>query len=98
GDWLLVEVEDGEFTTPALPPMLTNRQAAVRRKTGRGNVLWCQMPLPPGLTASSVPLPRRERRRSPAAELLGDEPDDVDPQFMQRVLQGLNRSRHAQPE
>ena len=98
GDNLLIEVEDQEYTTPSLTAAMTGKDSGVRQRNGRGNVLWCQLGLPTGLTASSVPLPRRERRRSPAAEALGDQPDEMDPQFMERILYGLSRSKHAQPE
>jgi hypothetical protein len=98
GGNLLIEVEDQEFTTPTLTSALAGKESGVQQRNGRGNVLWCQLNLPTGLTASSVPLPRRERRRSPAAEALAGEPDELDPQFMERILFGLNRSRHAQPE
>jgi hypothetical protein len=98
GDNLLIEVEDQEYTTPALTEAMRGTDSGVEQRNGRGNVLWCRLGLPTGLTASSVPLPRRERRRSPAAEALGNEPDELDPQFMERILFGLSRSKHAQPE
>ncbi|PPK65351.1 ATP-binding protein [Actinokineospora auranticolor] len=58
-------------------------------------LLWASLALPGGMNASSVPLPRRQRRPSPAAaieaarEPLKDNTDEV----MQRILFGLSGSQ-----
>jgi hypothetical protein len=57
-----------------------------------GRLAWHELPLPTGMSAAAVRLPRREQRRSPAAERLGDEPSEVDPQVIQRIFTALSRS------
>lgn len=93
GDALVTEVEDRTpGQPPVVPPALSHlRSGALRLDDGRTNLVWCELPLPTGIAASSVPLPRRERRRSPAAEQLADEPVGVDPEVMERILYGLGR-------
>lgn len=56
-----------------------------------GRLAWHELPLPTGMSADAVRLPRREQRRSPAAERLGDEPIGVDPQVVQRIFTALSR-------
>ncbi|WP_199439975.1 ATP-binding protein [Umezawaea beigongshangensis] len=91
GGYLVVEVEDAQaMRAPATPPGLAGRRTGVVDLAGRGSLIWCELALPAGMTASAVPLPRRERRRSPAAEQLGDESAEIDPAVMQRILYGLN--------
>lgn len=89
GSDLVVEVEGAQVGQPP-------RQAGVRTGVvGLRNGLqlaWCELPLPAGMNASAVPLPRRDPRPSPAAAQLGDEPDGMDEQLMQRILFGLNGS------
>ncbi|MGH3427255.1 MAG: hypothetical protein ACRDQZ_06765, partial [Mycobacteriales bacterium] len=60
-------------------------------------LVWCELPLPAGTSATAVPLPRRERRRSPEAERLADQPDEVDPQLINRILLSLNRPAEDNP-
>ncbi|WP_309110650.1 ATP-binding protein [Saccharothrix sp.] len=85
GSSLVVEVEGNRV---ALPPELAGARAGLVDLTAGGRLAWCELTLPSGMNASSVPLPRREPRRSPAAEALGDEPE-VDPEVIQRILYGL---------
>ncbi|MEU5692148.1 ATP-binding protein [Actinosynnema sp. NPDC020468] len=85
GSSLVVEVEGSRV---ALPPELATGRAGLVDLTAGGRLAWCELGLPSGMNASAVPLPRREPRRSPAAERLGDEPD-VDPEVIQRILNGL---------
>ncbi|RKT55877.1 ATP-binding protein [Saccharothrix australiensis] len=85
GSHLVVEVEGNRV---ALPPELAGGRAGLVDLTAGGRLAWCELTLPSGMNASAVPLPRREPRRSPAAEQLGDEPD-VDPELIQRILYGL---------
>ncbi|GDY29026.1 ATP-binding protein [Gandjariella thermophila] len=93
GDSLVVEVEDDQPASAAgQPPALNGRRVDIVHKDHRGKVMWCELPLPGGVNASSVPLPHREPRRSPAAERLADEPPGVDPHVMERILAGLSRS------
>lgn len=97
GDCLVVEVEDAAVTTPVVPDTLTGRQAGAVALPNGGNLVWCEVALPPGQSADSVPLPRRERRKPPASA--GGEPDqaDVDDEFFERLLSKLNRSPEPPP-
>lgn len=57
-------------------------------------VLWLTIPLPGGMDATSVPLPRRQRRPSPEAARLAAEEQagaPADPDVLGRILFGLNR-------
>ncbi|MBP2336948.1 hypothetical protein JOF41_003126 [Saccharothrix coeruleofusca] len=94
GTYLVVEVEGDRV---AMPPELANARAGLVDLTAGGHLAWCELALPSGMNASAVPLPRREPRRSPAAERLGDEPE-VDPEVIQRILYGLGGSVPHRPE
>jgi hypothetical protein len=61
-------------------------------------IAWRELPLPGGLSAESVQLPRRARGRKPAApeSPLNGGPSDVDPDVIARVFAALSRS--AEPE
>jgi hypothetical protein len=99
GDCLVIEVSDDQVVQPrALPSVLKGRRAGVEPLRGRGKLVWCELPLPEGVSASKVPLPRRERRASPAAEQLAGEPAEVDPQVIQRILSGLGSPPEQPPE
>jgi hypothetical protein len=99
GNWLVIEVADDQTAQlPAGSITVAGRRAGVVPLPGRGKLVWCELPLPTDVTASAVPLPRRERKRSPAAEALGDEPHEVDPEVMKRLLYGLNRPPDEQAE
>lgn len=98
GDRLVVEVES---PTPTRPP--TNLNGPNGWRAGvmplrRGQVAWCELPLPGGMDASAVPLPRRHHRRAAEPETteapLQDlrHTSDVDEDVMRRILFGLNRS------
>lgn len=90
GSDLVIEVE----TAPsARPPGDAGAHVGVARLPGGGYVTWCTVELPSGMNASAVPLPRREKRRSPEAERLKDVPDEFDPQVMERILYGLNKRK-----
>ena len=58
-------------------------------------IAWRELPLPGGLSAESVQLPRRNRRAA-AESPLDDAPSDVDPDVIARVFAALSRS--AEPE
>jgi len=89
GDGLVVEVEDEQVATrPVVSPEVAGARIGVV-PTAYGTRMWSELPLPNNMNAKSVPLPRREQRRSPAAEALADEPLGVDPQVMQRILSAL---------
>jgi hypothetical protein len=96
GDGLVIEIEDDQ-PAGADPPMLPGRQMDVVRM-GHGKLVWCELPLPGGVSASAVRLPQRERRRSPAAEREANEAPEVDPHVMERILAGLSRSTEGRGE
>lgn len=89
---LVIEVEDTQPVRPrAAAPTVSNARTGIEAMHG-GRRLWCELRLPSGMNASAVPLPQREPRRSPTAERMADEPDDVDPEVMQRLLTSLSKS------
>lgn len=100
GDVLVVELQDDyAILMPKVPDGLVGYHTGVIPLRGRGALIWCEVRLPTGLAASGVPLPRRERRRSPAAAEIGDdEGPGMDPEVIERILLGLNRepNRHAE--
>ncbi|WP_116050198.1 ATP-binding protein [Amycolatopsis palatopharyngis] len=94
-DHLLVEVEDDQSTQPpAASPRLADLRTGVVARGGRGKVAWCEIPLPNGVSASRVALPRRDGRRSLVQEQIPGDGPVVDPDLAQRVLTGLNRFSH----
>jgi hypothetical protein len=62
------------------------------------DINWRELPLPGGLSAEAVQLPRRSRQRRPAPteSPVNDSPSDVDPDVIARVFAALSRS--AEPE
>lgn len=99
GDGLVIEVEDElPAKTSTAPPGLDVARSGVESLDSGGKLVWCELALPGGVNAAAVKLPQREKRRSPAAERLGDEPDEIDPQFMERLLSGLNSPPNGAPE
>lgn len=87
-DCLVIEVTDDQpVPSGTRPAGLAGRRAGVEPIPGGGKLVWCELPLPQGVTASAVPLPRRERKASRSSEPV--EPAEVDPQVIQRILSGL---------
>lgn len=77
-----------------VPAGLPSRDNGARAVPG-GQLMWCQLPLPTGMHAGAVALPRRGAGRAaarnaspPTAEV---EPADVDLDVMRRILTSLNR-------
>lgn len=97
GDGLVIEVEDQVPHPASKMPSLEGLRTGVEALGGGGKLVWCEMPLPDGVTASAVPLPRREQRKQPASEP-NDETVEVDPQVMQRLLSGLSGTSRDKPE
>jgi hypothetical protein len=94
GDCLVIELDDDQ--PGELPELEGWTISAVSLEDGRRNV-WCELPLPTGLSAAAVPLPQRAPGRTPAAEYPPETNADADSQILQRVLYGLNRSPNGQP-
>lgn len=92
GDCLLVEVEDDQVARAHdEAPVVRGRQTGAVPLEGRGKLVWCELPLPPGLTAERVRLPRRDQRRSQVPEHPDGEAPGPDPEVVDRVLVGLQR-------
>jgi hypothetical protein len=95
-DRLVVEVESSR---PTRQPTALNGpngwRAGIVQLRGTHQLAWCEMPLPTGMSASSVPLPRRHHRKppeggGPPVDLSGQ--SDVDEDVMRRILFGLGGS------
>jgi hypothetical protein len=83
-------VEDGlAGDLPVGPASAAN--TGVVPLAGRGNLFWCELPLPTGLTAGAVSLPRRDNRRSLVDEQMAGDRDEANPAVLQRVLSSLNQ-------
>lgn len=94
GELLVIEVEDGQQAKPHLGvPVPQGLRGGVSPRRGGGRVMWCAIQLPSGMSASAVPLPKRTRRPSPAAqrEAEAGEPMGVDPEIIERVMSALSR-------
>lgn len=92
GDCLVVELEDRRLVRLPDEPEVAGRRHGVV-SIGHTNLAWCELALPSGMSASAVPLPRRERRRSPAAAMVDDDGPEVAPEVIERILLGLNRAQ-----
>lgn len=88
---LIFEVESPRpVPTPAIPGVA--RVGTTQIDHGR-YIVWFALALPSGMSASAVPLPRRQRKASQAARAaVPDEPMTTDPDVMRRILFGLNGS------
>ena len=85
---LVIEVQDDLVERSPRAPRIEGHEIGVVSFDGRGKRVWCELPLPVGLTAQ---LPRRDRRRSLVAEQDPGQAREVDPQLAQRTLAALNR-------
>ncbi|OLT43103.1 histidine kinase [Saccharomonospora sp. CUA-673] len=93
GDCLVIEVEDDQLANAHDDaPVIEGRRTGAMPVQGRGKLVWCEIPLPPGMSATQVRLPHRgERRNLPpeAAAAAPEPPSNVDPSLADRVLVGL---------
>jgi hypothetical protein len=84
-----------EVLSPRTAPIAVaaGRRVEIAALNGNGQVAWCELPLPGGMAASAVPLPRRHRRADPAEAAIDDlsHTSDVDEDVIRRILYGLNR-------
>ncbi len=95
GDAMVIELEGTYLARPpAQAPELDNARTGVVPRQDGVTHLWCELALPEGLRGTEVPLPRRDPKKStaPAAD---DEPADMDPQLMQRILSSLGGNSSA---
>ncbi|GAA3570509.1 hypothetical protein GCM10022222_63300 [Amycolatopsis ultiminotia] len=86
GELLVVEVED-DLPAPRPPD---DERIGVRPRSGGGRVSWCEIPLPGGMSAGQVQLPRRQGRRTLVDEPVSGEPVAADPQVLERLLNRLS--------
>ncbi|GAA1193947.1 ATP-binding protein [Prauserella alba] len=93
GDCLVIEVEDDQLAhAHDEAPVIDGRRTGAVPVQGRGKLVWCEVALPPGMSATQVRLPHRgERRNLPpeAAARPPEQPQTVDPALADRVLVGL---------
>lgn len=90
-DCLVIEV-----ASPRTAPLAVaaGRRVEVITMGGHSQLAWCELPLPGGMNAAAVPLPRRHHRRADPTEEAMEEmghTSDVDEDVMRRILFGLNR-------
>ncbi|WP_116199166.1 ATP-binding protein [Amycolatopsis circi] len=86
GDRLVVEVDD-DLVAPAPP---RDERIGVRHGDRGGRTTWCELPLPGGISAGQVRLPRRGDRRTLVDEPVSGEPVTADPQVLERLLNRLS--------
>jgi hypothetical protein len=92
GNCLVVEVEDDQLDhIHDDAPVVEGHPTGAVPLEGRGKLVWCEIPLPDGVTAEQVRLPRRAERRvrtvpEPAPDA---EPATPDPSVVDRILVGL---------
>ncbi|TCP56630.1 hypothetical protein EV191_101575 [Tamaricihabitans halophyticus] len=87
-DHLAIEVEGDELGRVPVPESeMPRRHTDIVTLDHGGKLMWCELPLPTGVSAGEVSLPRRAQKSTAA----GPPTADADPQVMQRVLTGLNR-------
>ncbi|MEU3274937.1 ATP-binding protein [Saccharomonospora sp. NPDC006951] len=69
GDCLVIEVEDDQRArVHDTAPQVPGRRTGAVPLEGRGKLVWCEVPLPGGISADSVRLPHRGDRRSQTGE------------------------------
>lgn len=101
GNSLAIEIED-DRQSPALtvPRSLAGPNCGVQQLSSGKQLIWAEVPLPKGMDATVVPLPRRGTTRAaaaaapPPAEIAAA--DDLSPDVMERILEGLRRD-HGDP-
>jgi hypothetical protein len=101
GGTVVVEIQDDRSTPKLIVPRGLGNKAAGLETISRGRqLLWCEVPLPTGMDATVVPLPRRgttraapQRRTELSAPQRSeiDEAVDLNNDVMQRILDGLRR-------
>lgn len=101
GNTLAIEIEDDRQTPKlAVPRSLAGPNSGVTLLSTGKQLLWAEVPLPKGMDATVVPLPRRGTTRAaaaaapPPAEIAAA--DDLSPDVMERILEGLRRD-HGEP-
>lgn len=93
GDAVAIEVEDDRHTPKLTVPRSLGGKRSGVTTMGRGRqLIWCELPLPTGLDATVVPLPRRgTTRAAPRRSAEIDDAADLNNTVMQRILDGLRK-------
>ncbi|MEC3982130.1 ATP-binding protein [Amycolatopsis sp. H20-H5] len=89
GEMLVIEVDD-DLPDLAPPRSTPGERTGVDRHAPHGRTTWCELPLPGGLTAGQVRLPRREGRRTLVDEPVSGAPVAADPAVLERLLTRLS--------
>lgn len=99
GGVLAVEIEDLRRSAPTvvLPRALRRVNCGVEPLAGGRQLLWAELPLPTGMDATVVPLPRRGTTKAAAVVADEAEEEDVDVETMQRILNSLRRDPFNPP-
>ncbi|OQO93882.1 hypothetical protein [Saccharomonospora piscinae] len=93
GNCLVVEVEDDQLAhIHDDAPVLEGYPTGAVPLDGRGKLVWCEIPLPGGVSAAQVRLPRRDERRTQnVPEPANGEKAGPDPSVVDRILVGLQK-------
>jgi hypothetical protein len=93
GATLVVEVQDDRHAPKLVVPRgLGDKQSGVETLPRGKQLVWCEVPLPTGMDATVVPLPRRgTTRAAPPKKSEIDEAVDLNNDVMQRILDGLRK-------
>jgi hypothetical protein len=93
GSTIVVEVQDDRPAPKLLAPRsLASKRTGVESLSRGRQLVWCELPLPSGMDATVVPLPRRgTTRAAPPRSREIDEAADLNNNVMQRILDGLRR-------
>ena len=88
-DVLAVEVDDD---VPGLPEPQAGpgERVGVIPGPGGSRTTWCELPLPGGMNARQVRLPRRQDRRTLVDEPVSGDPVAADPEVLERLLTRLS--------
>lgn len=95
GGFLNVEiVDDRPYPKLSVPAELAGRGTGATSLDDGRQLMWCELPLPQGMDARVVPLPRRGTTKAPAIQPRKDDTDaDMSAEVLDRILDGLKRRR-----
>jgi hypothetical protein len=88
-DVLVIEV-DHDLPGLAAPTPAPGERTGMAEGEAGGTTTWCELPLPGGLSAGQVQLPRRGDRRTLVDEPVSGGPVGADPEVLERLLTRLS--------
>jgi hypothetical protein len=93
GNTIVVEIQDDRSAPKLVVPRgLGGRSSGIEVLPRGQQLVWCELPLPGGMDATVVPLPRRgTTRAAPRQKSEIDEAVDLNNDVMQRILDGLRK-------